>query len=92
MARDYPEIKFIDVPVTGDNATLHQGLGVPSLPYCHIYHPEVGLVEELRMTRKDFIYVAAAVHAYSKGSCEMEYDDDEEDDDDSSYAFLREEW
>jgi thiol-disulfide isomerase/thioredoxin len=34
---DFTTVKFVEVPVTKDNAYLHQGLGIPSLPFAHIY-------------------------------------------------------
>ena len=49
----HKDVVFVDVPVTQHNAVIHQGLGVPSLPFGHIYHPQAGLVEELKLTRKD---------------------------------------
>lgn len=52
LATKYKDTIFVDVPVTHENANLHQGLGVPSLPYGHIYQPGLGLVEELRMVKK----------------------------------------
>lgn len=52
LASQHPNTLFVDVPATPENANLHQGLGVPSLPYGHIYQPGVGLVEELRMVKK----------------------------------------
>jgi hypothetical protein len=51
LAIKNPNVVFVDVPVTPQNANLHQGLGVPSLPFGHIYHPQDGLVEELRLTK-----------------------------------------
>lgn len=52
LALKNPDTLFVDVPVKEGNANLHQGLGVPSLPYGHIYDPVNGLVEELRITKK----------------------------------------
>lgn len=52
LALQNPGTLFVDVPVKEGNANLHQGLGVPSLPYGHMYHPDDGLVEELRITKK----------------------------------------
>jgi hypothetical protein len=52
------EAIFVDVPLNSQNTALHRGLGIPSLPYVHIYHPEQGLVEEMSFTRKhvaDFV-------------------------------------
>merc|ERR1712151_1467604 len=47
-------ICFVDVPITDKNVDLHQGLGIPSIPYGHIYIPNNNnkdglLVEEFRM-------------------------------------------
>lgn len=53
LAKLNPNVVFVDVPVTESNAALHQGLGVPSLPYGHIYHPQGGLIEEMKLTRND---------------------------------------
>lgn len=53
LATQHKDTLFVDVPVTHENANLHQGLGVPSLPYGHIYQPGLGLVEELRMVKKE---------------------------------------
>jgi hypothetical protein len=52
LATLHEDIVFVDVPVTQENAVIHQGLGVPSLPFGHIYHPQAGLVEELKLTRQ----------------------------------------
>eukprot|EP00553_Chaetoceros_curvisetus_P000353 CAMPEP_0204630854 /NCGR_PEP_ID=MMETSP0717-20131115/21379_1 /ASSEMBLY_ACC=CAM_ASM_000666 /TAXON_ID=230516 /ORGANISM="Chaetoceros curvisetus" /LENGTH=168 /DNA_ID=CAMNT_0051648241 /DNA_START=318 /DNA_END=824 /DNA_ORIENTATION=+ len=71
----YPDILFVDVPVTPENANLHQGLGVPSLPFGHIYHPEGGLVEELRISKKYFPAFARALKSYSEGSCSIAEDE-----------------
>ena len=53
IAKMNPDVLFVDMPVTESNAALHQGLGVPSLPYAHIYHPQTGLVEEMKLTRNE---------------------------------------
>lgn len=72
LANRFNELKhnnicFVDVPITDKNVDLHQGLGIPSIPYGHIYipdnnnnkdgqdhdHHEGGLiVEEFRMMKK----------------------------------------
>lgn len=72
----YPDILFVDVPVTPENANLHQGLGVPSLPFGHIYHPEGGLVEEVKISKKYFPDFARALKSYSDGSCSIAEDDE----------------
>lgn len=75
----YPNVKFVEVPLNGDTETnmLHQGLGVPSLPFGHIYHPEAGLVEEQRISRKHFSnFRDKILQSYVDGSCTVQYDDD----------------
>merc|ERR1711937_295368 len=64
MATKYPNVVFVDVPITAENTNLHQALGVPTLPYGHIYHPEGGLVEELRIVRKFFPAFAHKLDCY----------------------------
>lgn len=58
---------FVEVPVNNKNSLLHQGLGIPSLPYAHIYHPEDGLIEELSFTRKTVSDFAAKLATYLQG-------------------------
>ena len=77
LATLYPDAMFIDVPVTENNASLHQGLGVPSLPYAHIYHPMVGLAEEQKLTRNYIQSFKEKLHSYTSGSCPIRYDDDD---------------
>ncbi|EED89478.1 hypothetical protein THAPSDRAFT_263903, partial [Thalassiosira pseudonana CCMP1335] len=69
MASLYPHIQFLEVPVTNENANLHQGLEVPSLPYGHIYYPGAGLVEELKISKKYFPNLVRMVRWYDTGSC-----------------------
>lgn len=72
LARQHPNIQFVDVAVTERNADLHQGLGVPSVPFAHIYHPEGGLVEERGISRKSFGVVERMVGEYERGLCDLE--------------------
>lgn len=69
MASLYPHVTFVEVPVTNHNANLHQGLEVPSLPYGHIYYPEAGLVEEMKISKKYFHGLVKMVRWYDEGSC-----------------------
>ena len=71
LAQTYKDIQFVEVPVTDKNSNLHQGLGVPSLPYGHIYHPSGGLVEELKINRKHFSKFAKVVHSYAQTTCDL---------------------
>ena len=65
-------VKFVEVPLTKTNAFLHQGLGVPSIPYGHIYHPEAGLLEEQSVSKKNFKSFKAKLNSYIIGSCDLE--------------------
>lgn len=72
LAATYTNAIFIDVPVTPENANLHQGLGVTSLPFGHIYHPTGGLVEETKMSKKHFANFARVLKSYANGLCNVE--------------------
>ena len=71
MAHDFPGALFVEVPVTESNANLHQGLGIPSLPFGHIYSPEGGLVEELKITRPYIPQFTHKLQSYITGSCDL---------------------
>lgn len=72
MAANHPDTVFVDVPVTDKNSALHQGLGVPSLPFGHIYHPQSGLVEEHKLTRKHVRSFEKKLDSYLVGSCNLD--------------------
>mmetsp|Transcript_28094 Transcript_28094/g.56956 ORF Transcript_28094/g.56956 Transcript_28094/m.56956 type:complete len:267 (+) Transcript_28094:1603-2403(+) len=69
LAKLNPDVTFLDVPTTEENINLHQGLGVPSIPYSFIYYKGV-LVEEVKLSRKRFPAFAAKVKMYDRGTCE----------------------
>lgn len=71
LAKTYDNVLFVEVPVTNKNAELHQGLGVPSLPFGHIYHPKAGLVEELKISRKYFPDFQQKLRSYIHDSCDV---------------------
>jgi thiol-disulfide isomerase/thioredoxin len=71
LAHSMPDVKFVEVPVLEENANLHQGLGVPALPFVHIYSPTAGLVEELRMTKREFRNFQSVIATYRDGQCEL---------------------
>jgi len=75
LARQHPNIKFVEVPVTDTNVELHQGLNVPSLPFAHIYHPTGGLVEEMKISKKFFRSFEDVVQSYVDGCCDVIDDD-----------------
>jgi thiol-disulfide isomerase/thioredoxin len=72
LAKHHPETKFVKVPVLADNANLHQGLNVPSVPYLHLYHPTSGLMEEQKLARKHLPGVHKMLQDYVEGSCSLE--------------------
>ena len=76
LANLYPDVSFVQVPVTNKNTNLHQGLGVPSVPFGHIYHPTAGLVEEMKISRKYFSNFEDTLAMYVKGSCDLKDDGD----------------
>jgi thiol:disulfide interchange protein len=72
LAKVHSNIQFVQVPVTETNMNLHQGLGVPSTPYVHLYHPQGGLVEEQKLTRKHLGGFHKLLEDYETGSCSLE--------------------
>mmetsp|Transcript_1118 Transcript_1118/g.2383 ORF Transcript_1118/g.2383 Transcript_1118/m.2383 type:complete len:280 (+) Transcript_1118:397-1236(+) len=75
LAKRHPDVQFIQVPVLGENANLHQGLDVPSVPFLHLYTPEdPRLVEELKMTRKRLSGFQKLLMDYERGSCTLEHE------------------
>jgi thiol:disulfide interchange protein len=72
LAKHHPEIKFVQVPALEDNTNLHQGLGVPSVPFVHLYHPDGALVEEQKLTRKLLPGFHKILQSYLDGSCSLE--------------------
>lgn len=73
---DASRVQFVDVPLTQESAVLHTGLGVPSLPYGHIYHPEAGLVEERKINKHEFGRFTHILDTYVQGYCDVEYKED----------------
>ena len=75
-------IKFVEVPVTKDNAYLHQGLGIPSLPFAHIYQTATDaegsstLVEEMKISKKVFGDFKKTLEHYVRGECPVVYEDE----------------
>lgn len=77
LAKRHPGVKFIQVPVLAENASLHQGLDVPSVPYLHLYVPEdPRLVEEKKMTRKRLSGFQKLLCDYEQGYCSLEHQQD----------------
>lgn len=76
-AQHKDRVKFVQVPVGPDTVMIHQGLGVPSVPYGHIYHKEAGLVEELRIKKQNFGNFENVLQTYVDGQCEFPEEGDE---------------
>jgi len=73
LAKDFPDVQFIKVPAVEENANLHQGLDVPSVPFMHLYVPDnPRLVEERRMTRKKLPAFRKLLRDYETGRCSLE--------------------
>jgi thiol-disulfide isomerase/thioredoxin len=72
-------VKFVEVPLTKDTAYLHEGLGVPSVPFGHIYYPNVGLVEECKLNRKVFGVFKSVLEDYVRGSCDIPSEEEGEE-------------
>ena len=73
LAKKYSsDIHFVQVAITDDNINLHQGLGVPSIPFVHLYYPNGGgLVEERKFTRKELKSFQRILHDHVSGSCSL---------------------
>jgi thiol-disulfide isomerase/thioredoxin len=80
-------VKFVEVPLTKDTAYIHEGLGVPSVPFGHIYHPEVGLVEEKKINKKVFKEFREALDCYVRGSCDIPIEEGEDVGEESDGGF-----
>lgn len=76
VSRHSPNVKFVDVPLTKETAYIHEGLGVPSVPFGHIYHPDAGLVEEMKINKKVIGEFGDALASYVIGSCDIPSDEE----------------
>lgn len=55
------------------SAFIKDDLQVEILPYCHVYHPYFGLVDEqLVMNKVDFADFVDTVDVWSKGGCDAD--------------------
>jgi thiol-disulfide isomerase/thioredoxin len=80
FARRNPDINFIEVAYTQDqsNREIVDRLGVPSFPYCHVYHPTAGFVEESSVNKKYFKDVVKIIESYQDGGCDLPPDADDD--------------
>ena len=74
LAADFDQhgVKFAEVPLTPHTKVLHDALEVPSLPWTHIYHPDAGLVEERKVSKKFIGEVRTCLRCYVYGECNLE--------------------
>ena len=76
------DVKFVEMPLKDEEEW--DSVGVSSVPFAHIFHPEAGLVEEMKMHRSDMPAVKKVLGDYLDGSCELLtylFDDVEDGDD-----------
>ena len=76
LCRENPNVKFVELPTSKDNGYLHEGLGVKTFPFGHIYHPEAGLVEELKINKKVFGEFERVLQYYVDGQGEVDYNEE----------------
>jgi len=69
-------VKFVQLQLTKDTAYLQEGLGVPSVPYVHVYHPEGGLVEERKFSKSHMAEFSKVLESYVVGSCDLPMDEE----------------
>lgn len=67
-------IKIVEMPLTkATSSFLQDELQVDQIPYCHLYHPEYGLIEEqLVLNRTDLKDFCKTVETWSKGGCDFD--------------------
>lgn len=73
---DKLEVKIVEMPLNKATSTfMIDQLHVEQLPYCHLYHPKMGLVEEqLVMNKIDFRDFVQCVDKWAAGDVHAEYD------------------
>jgi thiol-disulfide isomerase/thioredoxin len=71
MARDHPEVNFVNVALTDANKKFITDLGIPSIPYAGIKHPEVGLIEKMKISANWFADFEKIVSDYNEGKCTL---------------------
>lgn len=72
-------IKVLEMPLTkATSSFLQDELQVDQIPYCHLYHPDYGLIEEqLVMNRADLKDFCNTVDIWSRGGCDFDLEGDE---------------
>lgn len=87
LSLDFPSsVKFVEVPLTKENAYLHKGLGIPSLPFAHVYYNDdhiqnngngktssCRLVDELKINKRKFSDFKRIIRSYVDKECDVHY-------------------
>jgi thiol-disulfide isomerase/thioredoxin len=71
MAQEMPEVNFVLLTVTKKNRYDIRDLGVPSLPYGYVHHPNLGLAETLSTNKRHLADFASVVESYQKRECTL---------------------
>jgi thiol-disulfide isomerase/thioredoxin len=74
MARDHPDINFVQVPYNDDSKDFIATLGIPSLPYGAVFDPTAGLIEQVNINPNKFDAFEKIVNSYDAGECELTED------------------
>jgi thiol-disulfide isomerase/thioredoxin len=67
-------VKFVQVPLTQETGYLQNALGVPSVPFAHIYYPGAGLVEEMKLSKPHMQQFDDILNTYVQGFCTLPND------------------
>jgi len=80
MAKTHEDLNFVYLQVSGRNRDfVVRELGIPSLPYAGLFHPEHGMVETASVKSAAlFRHFAATVETYRTNECAVAYDRNEE--------------
>ena len=70
LAKNHPDITFVNVKIDKRNKQFATDLGVVSTPYGGIFHPDLGMVETMNIA-SDFKCFEKAVESYEKGQCDL---------------------
>lgn len=64
--------------MTVENKDTYDTLGIKTIPFVHVYHPQTGLAEERSLSRRNYPNFEKVVTSYAHGSCDLdvEIDDD----------------
>jgi thiol-disulfide isomerase/thioredoxin len=76
VSSDQLAIKIVEMQLNKKTSSfMQEKLGVDQLPYCHLYHPQLGLVEEqLIMNKLDFREFVSVVEKWARGLAPSQVD------------------